>query len=60
MSIFVAGLAFSDETLISEAKIGILLASLISGVVGYLVLRQVLPSRIRPAGSPRESEVAGT
>jgi NhaA family Na+:H+ antiporter len=60
MSIFVAGLAFSDETLISEAKIGILLASLISGVVGYLVLRQVLPSRTRSAGSPVEPEVAGT
>jgi NhaA family Na+:H+ antiporter len=46
MSIFIAGLAFTDEALISEAKIGILLASLISGVAGYLVLRKVLPARV--------------
>jgi NhaA family Na+:H+ antiporter len=45
MSIFIAGLAFVDETLIAEAKIGILAASLISGIAGYLVLRSALPPR---------------
>jgi NhaA family Na+:H+ antiporter len=47
MSIFIAGLAFTDESLVSEAKIGILLASLISGVVGYLVLLRTLPRQAR-------------
>jgi NhaA family Na+:H+ antiporter len=45
MSIFIAGLAFTEDNLVSEAKIGILVASLISGVVGYLVLRRALPPR---------------
>jgi NhaA family Na+:H+ antiporter len=44
MSIFIAELAFTDDLLISEAKIGILAASLISGVFGYLVLRRTLPT----------------
>lgn len=39
MSIFVTGLAFSDEALISQAKIGILIASVIAGFAGYLILR---------------------
>jgi len=45
MSIFVAGLAFKSDVLLAEAKIGILAASLISGVFGYLVLRKVLPKK---------------
>ena len=49
MSIFIAGLAFVDENLVSEAKIGILAASLISGVVGYFVLRRALPGRSKQA-----------
>jgi NhaA family Na+:H+ antiporter len=43
MSIFITGLAFSDATLISEAKIGILAGSLLSGIAGYVVLRKALP-----------------
>ena len=40
MSIFVSDLAFSSsETLILQAKIGILLASLVAGITGYLILR---------------------
>lgn len=38
MSIFIAGLAFIDEQFIAEAKIGILIASIIAGAVGYLLL----------------------
>ena len=45
MSIFIADLAFTDGGLIAQAKIGILLASVLSGIVGYLVLRRVLPTR---------------
>ena len=43
MSLFISDLAFIQETNINEAKIGILVASLLSGVVGYIVLRKSLP-----------------
>lgn len=38
MAIFVANLAFADAAVVTAAKVGILSASLIAGVVGYLVL----------------------
>jgi NhaA family Na+:H+ antiporter len=41
MSIFISGLAFTDETLQQIAKVGIFGASLISAVAGLLVLRTV-------------------
>ncbi|GCE45576.1 NhaA family Na+:H+ antiporter [Thermosporothrix hazakensis] len=46
MSLFIAELAFSSayETLLKDAKVGILLALLLSGVIGYLLLRW-LPGR---------------
>ncbi len=40
MSLFISSLAFNQETLIEEAKYGILLASLIAGIAGTLVLRR--------------------
>ena len=43
MSLFVSDLAFKTAIFIEDAKIGILAASLISGIIGYLVLRSVLP-----------------
>ena len=40
MSLFVSGLAFGDnQLLIDEAKIGILLGSIMSAVIGYVALR---------------------
>ena len=39
MSIFVSGLAFDDATLITESKLGILVASVVAGLAGYLLLR---------------------
>ena len=40
MSIFVANLAFAENlALLDSAKMGILLGSLISGVLGYAILR---------------------
>ena len=42
MALFVAGLAFSapeDALFLTEAKLGILVASLIAGVTGYLIVR---------------------
>ncbi|HCK66531.1 MAG TPA: Na+/H+ antiporter NhaA [Anaerolineae bacterium] len=38
MSLFIAGLAFADEELLTSAKFGILIASFISGIVGYVFL----------------------
>lgn len=39
MSIFVTGLAFMGPELILQAKAGIMIASLIAGVAGYLIVR---------------------
>jgi len=44
MSIFVASLAFEEGALETAAKVGILAASVLSGAVGYLLLRAVLPA----------------
>jgi NhaA family Na+:H+ antiporter len=44
MSIFIANLAFNDDpVLLGSAKIGIILASIIAGTVGYLILRLAKP-----------------
>ena len=40
MSLFISDLAFSDGALVDTAKLGILVASLISGVVGWTRLRR--------------------
>ncbi len=39
VAIFVSGLAFEDPTLTANAKLGILVASLIAGIGGYVLLR---------------------
>lgn len=39
MSLFIAGLAFSDPEYVGASKIGILLGSLLSGIAGYVILR---------------------
>jgi len=39
MSLFIASLAFSDPLLLSVAKVGILSASLLAGVTGWIILR---------------------
>ena len=43
MSLFISDLAFSDDLLIATAKIGILAASVTSGIVGFAVLARSLP-----------------
>ena len=39
MSIFITGLAFVDESLIAQAKLAILIASVVAGVAGYVLIR---------------------
>lgn len=40
MSLFIAGLSFEDPAIIDRAKTGILAASFLAGVIGYVVLRR--------------------
>lgn len=42
MSLFIGNLAFEDPALVKEAKIGILIASLLAGLIGYILLRRNL------------------
>ena len=39
VALFIAELAFPEGPLLEQAKIAILVASLVAGIVGYLVLR---------------------
>ena len=39
MALFIAGLAFADAALLDAAKVGVLIASTVSGVVGWMILR---------------------
>ncbi len=49
MSLFIAGLAYSDDgDLLGESVLGILAASVVAAVSGYLWLRFTLPRRARP------------
>lgn len=43
MSLFITNLAFDVPVMIQEAKLGILLASFVAGVSGYLLLKYTLP-----------------
>lgn len=40
MSLFVAGLAFRDTSLVNTAKLGVIVASTVAGLVGYVLLRR--------------------
>jgi Na+/H+ antiporter NhaA len=45
VSIFVTGLAFTDTALIDDAKVGVLVASLVAALVGTILVRRVRPAR---------------
>lgn len=45
MSIFITILAYSDELLINNSKIAIILASIVAGLLGFIVLRLTLKER---------------
>jgi Na+:H+ antiporter, NhaA family len=42
MSIFIAILSFSDPAMVDQSKVVVIIASVVSGVVGYLLLRRVV------------------
>lgn len=46
MSLFISGLAFSNPQYVEQAKYGILIASVVAGILGTLVLRGTAPNRI--------------
>jgi NhaA family Na+:H+ antiporter len=58
MSLFVGGLAFGESVALDQAKVGVLLASLVAGTVGYTLLRRWSPevsldTEGHPAVGPR-------
>ena len=54
MSLFVAGLAFADPAVLDTAKLGVLGASVVAGLVGFMLLRGA-----RPLAAPVEPAVHG-
>ncbi len=57
MALFIANLAFEGSPLLTSAKIGILVASLIAGLAGYALLRAT--PEMAPARSSREATPTG-
>ncbi len=43
ISLFITGRAFSDPVLLTSAKVGIIIASLLAGVIGWIALNQISP-----------------
>jgi NhaA family Na+:H+ antiporter len=61
MALFIDGLAFEGDPLLETAKIGILTASIICGVVGYLILRTapvVHEDAVAPEPAPPQAREA--
>jgi NhaA family Na+:H+ antiporter len=58
MALFIAGLAFPDAALLDAAKVGVLVASTVSGVAGWLLVRSAIATSVaaqivaRPAVLP--------
>jgi len=58
MSLFIAGLAFSDQASLDAAKIGVLAASIVAGLTGFLLLRRCpLPAEGDPSQFTMEMPV---
>jgi NhaA family Na+:H+ antiporter len=49
MSLFISELAFGTDPLADVARIGILIGSIIAGVIGYLLLSATLPRERQPS-----------
>jgi NhaA family Na+:H+ antiporter len=55
VSLFITGLAFDDPRQVADAKIGVLVASVLSGIVGFTFLR----TRTRTARTPSSEREQG-
>ena len=53
MSLFMTGLAFADDAHLTEAKVGILIASVFAGVVGSLILVRTTTASTNPGAQAR-------
>lgn len=51
VSIFISSLAFRNDSYVAQAKTAVLAASLISGVLGYIALREQPKGSITDNGS---------
>ena len=60
VSLFISVLAFDDEGLINEAKIGVLTASVLAGVAGYAFLRVAAPKVNRSSDEPQDVSMEGS
>lgn len=66
MSLFIAGLAFTDAAALDRAKVGILGASVVAGLVGFVLLHRTTPRAsgfqspdaevMHPQGSPAHND----
>ena len=43
MSLFIGGLSFESQELMNQVRIGVLSGSVISGIMGYVILRKASP-----------------
>jgi Na+/H+ antiporter NhaA len=59
VSLFIADLAFGEGSLQDQAKVGILVASLLAGTLGFLVFRVARGSEVRRAQHPDGGISAG-
>ncbi len=61
VSLFITGLAYDNDTIIDQAKIGVLVASAIAGALGLALLSRASKKkvvRVTPLGSPEEPATA--
>ena len=58
VSIFIAGLAYDVDALTSQGKIGVLLASILSAVAGYAILRAAPVKSKQPIDDVQQGPVA--
>jgi NhaA family Na+:H+ antiporter len=59
VALFIAGLAFPTHPEFADrAKVGIFVGSAVAGVMGYLMLRQIKPSKNPDDDVPTETKAA--
>ncbi|MFH5805465.1 Na+/H+ antiporter NhaA [Alienimonas sp. DA493] len=59
MALFISGLAFEDEALLRSAKVGVLLGSLVSAVVGVAILATAAAPPEEVAAEPVDATAGG-